>query len=147
MSVDWSSACTAALELNIRSRKDIAIASCGGVSAALSVVFFSSSFLFFCHRRYTRAVAQVDKGYWKHYGPFTLFTAVGSLASANAWAFQLKSLESALDAAEVPSTADGVASKYMFLSHSYALAVVFQTLCENPLPHSCFSQHAFMDNY
>jgi hypothetical protein len=129
MATGWSDACSGALERSIRSKKDIIIASCSIVSACLGIAFFISFFFFVCHRRYVRTVSNPEKGYWKHYGPFTLFSAFGSFASANAWVFQLKSLLAALNASKVAHTNDQHVSSFSSQQEASTFAVFFQILC------------------
>ncbi len=139
MSTDWSAACFGALQRSSSSRKDVITASCGVVSAAQCIVFLISTFFFICHRRYMRTVSSPEKGYWKHYGPFTLFTALGSFASAHAWAFYLKSLNYALDASQEAHSNHEHSSSFSFRSQSLSFAVLFQALCKPPPPLPLFT--------
>jgi hypothetical protein len=84
-----------------------------------------------------RSVANLNKGYWKHYGHFTLFTAIGSLASAVAWAFNLKSLSFQIDAVQKATSDSEVISSYASRSQQYTFGVVFQVFCKRlpPPPH------------
>ena len=142
MGIDWSAACFGALKRSSSSRKDVITASCGVVSAAQCIVFLISTFFFICHRRYMRTVSNPEKGYWKHYGPFCLFTALGSFSSAFAWAFYLKSLNYALDASQAAHSNDAHSSSFSFRSQSLSFAVLFQALCKrDPLLHA--SVHLF----
>jgi hypothetical protein len=136
MGIDWSAACNDALASSYRSKKDVIAVSCCLVSAASSAVFVISAFCYFFHRRYVKSVDAIEKGYWKNYGPFSLFTALGSFASAIAWAFNLKSLELAADASQLADSNEQHYSSYSYRSQSFKYGVVFQATCklESPAP-------------
>jgi len=133
MGIDWSAACNDALASSNRSKKDVIILSCSIVSASLCAVFVISVIGYFCHRRYMNSVDIVERGYWKHYGPFSLFTALGSFASAIAWAFLLKALELSVDATqnEIAHSGEQHYSSFRLKSQSYKYSVVFQTMCKH----------------
>ena len=130
MGIDWSAACNDALASSNRSKKDVIILSCSIVSASLCAVFVISVIGYFCHRRYMNSVDIVERGYWKHYGPFSLFTALGSFASAIAWAFLLKALELSVDATQIAHSDEQHYSSFWLKSQSYKYSVVFQTMCK-----------------
>ncbi len=137
MGTNWSDACSSALQRSSSSMKNVITVSCSIVSAAQGIVFLLSAFLFICHRRYVRTVSIPEKGYWKHYGPFVLLTALGSVASANAWAFQLKTLKISVDASKAAHSNDEHSSSFSLRSESLKYAVFFQSLCKREPPSSC----------
>lgn len=134
MGINWSDACSSALQRSSSSMKHVITVSCSIVSAAQGIVFLLSAFLFICHRRYVRTVSIPEKGYWKHYGPFVLLTALGSLASANAWAFHLKNLKLSVDASQAAHSNDEHSSSFSSRSAANKYAVLFQSLCKREPP-------------